>query len=339
MSSLLRFALLNNFLQENASYKPACESKFAVLNCDNPTSLKVFGYKNVTFFHSLITELKIAKKLGMLLGADRSSKFDLVIVCITKSKTETLGLIYDSLRIIKPEGLIVLEGDKKAGIDSLTKKIKKIIPIAYSFSKAHGKIILVKAPDLIPKEILNWKNFKKAKRNSEGFFTIPGIFSPNKIDSGSQLLTESFVNKLSGRIADLGSGWGYLSSKALEKNPDINEIVLFEHDLRAVEASKENIKDPRAIFEWTDLSSEVKVEPKVDHVICNPPFHSGVKKDTDLGVSFLETAAKILKPNGKLWLVANLKLPYEKTLKKLFKQQIILKQTNLFKIMLIQKPK
>ncbi|HEU4837815.1 MAG TPA: methyltransferase, partial [Micavibrio sp.] len=51
-----------------------------------------------------------------------------------------------------------------------------------------------------------------------------------------------------------------------------------------------------------------------DHIIMNPPFHTGKKTDISLGKAFLFMAATHLKKNGALSLVANVHLPYEEIL-------------------------
>ena len=49
-------------------------------------------------------------------------------------------------------------------------------------------------------------------------------------------------------------------------------------------------------------------------MIANPPFHQGRAAEPDLGAAFIAAAARILKPSGRLLLVANRQLPYEAAL-------------------------
>ena len=46
-------------------------------------------------------------------------------------------------------------------------------------------------------------------------------------------------------------------------------------------------------------------------MIANPPFHQGRAAEPDLGAAFIVAAARILKPDGRLLMVANRQLPYE----------------------------
>ena len=49
-------------------------------------------------------------------------------------------------------------------------------------------------------------------------------------------------------------------------------------------------------------------------MIMNPPFHQGRAAEPDLGAAFIAAAARILKPHGRLMMVANRQLPYEAAL-------------------------
>ena len=64
----------------------------------------------------------------------------------------------------------------------------------------------------------------------------------------------------------------------------------------------------------------------------NPPFHTGKETTSSLGQAFIDKAAKILKPGGDLYLVANNHLPYEFQLKHLFSSFELVKQENGFKV-------
>jgi 16S rRNA (guanine1207-N2)-methyltransferase len=58
----------------------------------------------------------------------------------------------------------------------------------------------------------------------------------------------------------------------------------------------------------------------MEHVVMNPPFHTGRDADPALGVGFIGAAARMLSPAGVLWLVANRHLPYDRSLTTLFRE-------------------
>ena len=84
-------------------------------------------------------------------------------------------------------------------------------------------------------------------------------------------------------------------------------------------------------FHWFDVTSE-KLDGIYDTVIMNPPFHEGRASDISLGQSFIAAAASRLKKGGRLLMVANRQLPYEATLKGLFKTVNLLEEVRGFKV-------
>jgi 16S rRNA (guanine1207-N2)-methyltransferase len=146
----------------------------------------------------------------------------------------------------------------------------------------------------------------------------PGVFSWNRLDPGSALLTEN-LPILAGRGADLGCGAGALSTFALA-SPKVAELALIDIDRRAIEAARRNVMDPRARFFWADALQDDTGLKGLDFIVMNPPFHDGGAEDQSIGKAFILRASKTLRKGGVLWFVANRHLPYEAALKPLFRQ-------------------
>ena len=120
-----------------------------------------------------------------------------------------------------------------------------------------------------------------------------------------------------GRIADLGAGWGYLSA-AILKNAAVRDLHVVEAEADALDCARVNLTDARAQFHWADATTW-KAPTALDAVVMNPPFHVGRDADPALGIAFLGAAARLLHPQGVLWLVANRHLPYDRPLATLFR--------------------
>ena len=148
-----------------------------------------------------------------------------------------------------------------------------------------------------------------------GVWTQPGVFSWDRVDAGSAKLIE-LLPPLAGRGADLGCGIGLLAQRVLA-SPAVTELTCVDIDRRAVDCARHNLDDPRATVRWADVR-RLDGLADLDHVVMNPPFHDGGTEDRNLGVAFVETAARLLRKGGTCWLVANRHLPYEATLSKAF---------------------
>ncbi len=301
------------------------ESLLAIRPSD---SIGLSGFENVAIEQGFYPVAKALEGAGFTTSPRAGGRYGMVLVNLTRAKAENLANIARASAM--SAGLVLVNGAKTEGIESLLKAVKKITPVEV-LSKAHGKVFWFEATPMPPE----WGTGGELSANKDGFITAPGMFSPEKVDVGSALLAP-YLEGLKGRVADLGAGWGWLAAQAL--GPDVSELVLFEAEHLALEAAKRNLADPRVRFEWADVLSLPKQLP-FDVVVCNPPFHLSRSAQPELGVGFIQAAAKLLKPKGQLLMVANRQLPYERPLESAFRKVEMLRQTNGFKLFRASLPK
>ncbi|MCF6304198.1 MAG: methyltransferase [Rhodobacteraceae bacterium] len=251
------------------------------------------------------------------------AQFELALVHLTRSKVESLGNIARAARMT--DGFVLVNGAKTDGIESVLKRLKKIVAVEAVISKSHGKVFWFKAVTLP-----DWEDAAAMAENPAGFLTAAGMFSSEKIDQGSARLLP-YLDGLKGKGADLGAGWGWLSKQVLAL-PDVAKLELYEADFKALEAAKINAADPRAVFHWADVTALPKPEKPFDFVVSNPPFHQSRKAEPELGKAFIKTAASLIKPKGRFLMVANRQLPYEATMEQYFKRWTVLEQDGQFKV-------
>ncbi len=256
-------------------------------------------------------------------------KFNLAIISIPNSKKLARHLIYLATKAV-PEGLIIVDGDKSDGIESMIRDLKKHTKITNVVSKAHGRIAWFETPaDLeIYKDV--------PLRIEDGFETRAGVFSSDGVDPASKLLAQLLPRDLTGVGADLGAGWGYLSVKVLEKN-SISELHFIEADLTAINLAKNNLNDQRVKFYWCDALTW-KAPKLLDFIIMNPPFHCLGRAIPRLGADFIKVASRNLKRSGTLWMVANRHLPYEDAIQRSFSSFSELSGSKKFKVIRAENP-
>lgn len=203
--------------------------------------------------------------------------------------------------------LVLVDGQKHDGVDSVLKAIKSRVDPAGVISKAHGKLFWFSGG--------SFSDWAASDRVVEGFVVRPGVFSADGPDKGSQALAAA-LPPLKGRVADLGAGWGFLARHILASE-GVTRLDLIEADAVALDCARRNITDPRAAFHWADATS-FRPETAYDTVVSNPPFHVGRAGDPGLGVAFIAAARRMLAPQGGFWMVANRHLPYEDALGRAF---------------------
>ena len=228
--------------------------------------------------------------------------------------------------MVRDGGSVVLAGSKTTGILPVRKWLSEMDVEAEVLSKHHAQVLVFR------REGGDWDMPAEAKETGE-WHIEPGMFSAEGPDTASRLLSEFFSGRLKGKVADFGAGWGYLSRRALELCPEIGSIDLYEADWNALEAAKLNLAgaDVPTEFHWCDVTRELRKQP-FDRIIMNPPFHTGRAATPELGKHFIQAASSTLIPGGRLLLVANRQLPYERTLEGLFRKVTALGEGDGFKV-------
>lgn len=247
---------------------------------------------------------------GYRTSGNPDAQYGAALVCLPRARDAARALLAQAAGAVRPGGPIALDGQKTDGIDAVIKELRGRVALSPALSKAHGKLAVFAAgPDL--------SDWAARPVLVDGFQTLPGVFSADGVDRGSALLAAALPEAIKGRVADLGAGWGYLSQAVLQR-AGVRECHLIEAEADALDCARANITDPRARFHWAD-ATEWKAPHSFDMVVMNPPFHAGREADVGLGIAFLTAAARLLHPQGELWLVANRHLPYDRTLQTLFR--------------------
>ncbi len=269
-------------------------------------------------------------------------EFDVVLICLTKHKQESLALIALGLKALAKNGTLHVAGAKDEGIESIEKLMKKHFSAIETRFKNHARTFWFCRPDSIPGEVEEWANALTPKSHIEGYTTAAGMFSYAKIDAGSKLLAQNMLPVIKGRVADFGAGWGYLSQEVLARCPLVQKLDLYEAEANALECAKQNLNSTNArpslreglkiTHNWADITSGAVPANAYDFIVMNPPFHKGKSTQVSLGQGFIQSASKSLKPGGRLFMVANRQLPYEALLKAAFSNVRVLADENGFKV-------
>ena len=276
-----------------------------------------------------------ARGLAVSPELPEGDSYDCALVQIVKAKAGTMAAIVAALGAVRPGGLLLVDGKKDEGIETIMKLVRAELEIAGSLSKAHGKLFWLIRPADLPEAVLGWVT--EPVETEEGYLTMPGGFSADGPDRGSELLV-ALVPQLTGRVADLGAGWGYIAGEVLAEQEAITALDLIEADHAMLAAAATNIDDPRARFHWADVT-RFQPDAPYDAILCNPPFHVGRHADPDLGRAFIAAAARMLTPQGRFFMVANRHLPYEEALKAAFGTGRLLGELEGYKIYEAAKPK
>lgn len=138
------------------------------------------------------------------------------------------------------------------------------------------------------------------KEKKYKFHTSNAVFSKDKFDYGSKILLETITeNKLTGKVLDLGCGYGVIGLLLATTNPNLS-IDMVDITDRAIELSKKNAHSLN-LNNTNIFKSNIyeQVSDRYNYIITNPPIRAG----KDIIRKFLIGAKEHLEPKGELWFV------------------------------------
>lgn len=256
---------------------------------------------------------------GFTLRSDQAGPFPMALVLPPRQRDEYRALLARAVTLTASGGIIVACVSNLEGAKTVENDLKALCGNIASLSKHKCRVFWASIdPARIDTALIEaWTELDAPRRVDSGYISRPGIFAWDRLDAGSQFLA-AHLPALSGTVADLGAGIGYLSDVVLKASPAVTHIDLIEAEARALDLARDNIRDVRAAFHWLDATGPLP--DRYDVIVSNPPFHIDRADRHDLGQAFIRSAAAALKPGGQFWMVANRHLPYEDTLKTAFKR-------------------
>jgi len=144
---------------------------------------------------------------------------------------------------------------------------------------------------------------KKICQNIKGaaleFYTASGVFSKDKIDTGTLALAENMIIEKNSKVLDVGCGIGILgivAAKFFNAN-----IIMTDINKRAILLAKKNteLNNVKAKIYQGNLYETIK-DNDFGVVISNPPQTAG----KDLCFQLIEESKNYLKEKGSLQIVA-----------------------------------
>lgn len=261
-------------------------------------------------------------------------RFDCVVLFYPKSKSLAPYLLNLAGLHLKQGGQLLVVGENKGGVRSLTKQLPNYFDAASKLDNArHCLLFSAELIKVAPKMNLNDWVSRYTLETPQGALTIcnlVGVFSEKRLDDGTKLLLEH-LPRLSGRVLDFGCGAGVISAALLKADPaitmecvDINAMALASCEL-TLAANNMTAK----VYPSDGLA---QTQGQFDAIISNPPFHDGLHHTTNIATQFVQDSAQKLTRGGQWHIVANRHLPYSEAIASTFKGVNVSAENNKYKV-------
>ena len=260
-----------------------------------------------------------------------ATRADVVAIRIPTEKLAVLQLLADAFAMLTVGGHCCIAGATNEGIKSAAGLLASLFGNAtvVGTDSGHRAVMAIKRHDaprdasLLDNDALHHDMFRPLDvtlgGNALHLFARPGVFSWEHLDDATKILADVMDVQPDDDVLDLGCGSGALGLLAAQRS-GTGRVRLVDVDseaIRCVHRAIDTMQIPNATAMCSDVAAAVRDE-RFDVVVTNPPFHVGKATDLDVPTQFILDAWQVFKPGGRLMLVANRTLPYEKLVQATF---------------------
>jgi 16S rRNA (guanine1207-N2)-methyltransferase len=291
---------------------------------------------------NLISNAQIHPEISVLPEQDEA--FDLVVIDLPKGRKLAQHWLAEAWHALRNKGHLYLAGANSLGIQTIIKDARMLYgsPTILDYMKGNRIVRFIKnqegiinCPWLHENGIApgTWNEFvARTPIGAFNLFSLPGIFSYDHIDEGTDLLLTKLGISSNERVLDLGCGYGIIGLIAAQTGSA--DVDLVDVSLLAIAATKQNlaryhINNAQAMP--SDALSAVS-EKHYTQIISNPPFHTGKDIDYQVAQAFIQQSWQSLESGGRLMLVTNLFTHFDATLKVFFRQIECLVKTRRYRV-------
>jgi 16S rRNA (guanine1207-N2)-methyltransferase len=254
-------------------------------------------------------------------GTTAIAEYDLVLSHLPRGRAVVEGLIRAAASALKPNGRFYLVAHKRSGVRGAIAYAAQTLDRAGIVRQKQGYHVAL----AVKEGAQTWEA-------SEGFQNLvvdvddvptrlvsqPGVFAWDRLDDGTAALIRAMEINTGETILDLGCGTGLLAVAAARRGAQVTAV---DADLRAVESA-------RCTLEANQIGGEVLIsdcaqavlDRRFDAVLCNPPFHQGAGVEYEVARQMARDAATVLRPGGRLYLVSNAFIRYEREIARRFSE-------------------
>ena len=269
------------------------------------------------------------------------------VLATIRIPTDRIGvqqLIHDAFRLLDDGGVCALAGGNGEGIKTAVRVLEWAfgnVSIEMNHS-GHRLAVARKHSACMPSQVaenqwLDPDTFRALNVNVRGsditIFTRPGVFSWEHLDEATAILVDVMEVHAGESVLEIGCGAGLPGISAALSGA--SRVLMVDSDSEAIRCVRRTITFHalgNAEVRASDVSSSVGNE-LFDVVVSNPPFHHGKSVDLVTPRRFIRESWEHLVPGGRLFIVANRTLPYERVIEEQFGHVRVVHDGRRFKVL------
>ena len=245
-------------------------------------------------------------------GTDAVERYDVVLSHLPRGRAVTEALIQQAAVALKPGGRLYLVAHKRAGIKGAVAHAARLLGRAGVVRYKGGYHVALGVKERAVPQPAREPSSLTVQLDGAPTLLVswPGAFAWGRLDDGTAALVRAMEIRPDETLLDLGCGTGLLALAAARRGAHVTAV---DADLCAIESARLTLQ-ANAVTGEVHLSdcAQTVLDRRFDVVLCNPPFHQGVGVEYDVAHQMICDAATVLRPGGRLYLVSNAFIRYER---------------------------
>jgi 16S rRNA (guanine1207-N2)-methyltransferase len=266
---------------------------------------------------------------------------DTALIRLPRGRKRQEELLTLAAAMLRPMGRLVFVGAKNEGVRTALKDAQRIFGRAGIVTRKGGYHagLAYRPTGDIPLPKLSFHSYEVTVDNAPAELrSCPGAFAADRLDVGAAALIEAMEVAPGTDVLDLGCGTGLVTLAAARRGARVTGTDVSARAVATALATLTANGVPEAAVHLCNGAAAVE-SASIDTVVTNPPFHTGHDIDFEVAQLFVAEAARVLRPGGELFLVANAFLDYESWLRDAFHHVDIASTTPQFRVWHAHHPK
>jgi 16S rRNA (guanine1207-N2)-methyltransferase len=269
---------------------------------------------------------------------------DLVAIEANADRDLTRRWLALARRVARPHGVLLLAGANDAGIRSAIGDARDALGLSVVEDyRRRNRVAHIAIPTVLGEAPAwarepgiapgTWSRLVVDEGGVElSLETLPGVFSAERLDDGTRLLLDHLVVPAGAAVLDVGCGAGVIGVVAGRRGA--GSVTMTDVSQLAVASARRNahLAGVPAEVVAGDTYGGVD-ERRFDLIVSNPPFHQGKVVDYDMPQRLIAEARDHLVPGGRLVIVANAFLPYDRLMRERFGEVETLASTRQYRVL------
>jgi 16S rRNA (guanine1207-N2)-methyltransferase len=279
------------------------------------------------------------------LPEDMYGNLNVIFIQIPKGRMLARRWLTQAYHALCDNGTMYLVGSNQAGIQSIIKDAHALFGnscvLGYKkgnriaqFSRQNGDRQLPSWADLPGITANSWVEFHLSLHGHDFcIHSLPGVFSFDRLDEGTRLLLDAIKISPGTRVLDVGCGYGIIGLFAVMEGAEMVHLV--DNDLLSVASCRETLAMNGIRNAEVFPSDLLESTPSVsyDLILSNPPFHAGHAVEYQIAEELIRQSYQNLVPGGRLVIVANRFLRYDRLISIIFGNVTTLIETGKYHVL------